>query len=151
SPSEESVPRNRLIQSLALITILSPMLMIFAIRGQERIQVQLGTFDFAWWWTSIHYTLVCYEMALMGLVMTLRWDSLFPDRRDYLILPPLPISTRRLFLAKTVAVGVILILFAIAANVVLMVLIGFMEPRAFVGHVVAVLGASLFAILFFLA
>ena len=151
SPSEESVPRNRLIQSLALITVLSPMLMIFAIRGQERLQVQLGTFDFAWWWTSIRYMLVCYEMALMGLVMTLRWDSLFPDRRDYLILTPFPISGRRLFLAKTVAVSVILILFAVAANAVLMVLIGFIEPSALVGHVVAVVGASLFAILFFMA
>jgi hypothetical protein len=127
------------------------MLMVFVIRGEESIQVQLGTFDFAWWWTGIHYTFVCYEMAVMGLVMTLRWDSLFPDRRDYLILTPLPISTRRLFLAKAVAVGVILMLFAVAANAVLILLIGFMEPRALVGHVVAVLGASVFAILFFLA
>jgi hypothetical protein len=90
-------------------------------------------------------------MAVMGLVMTLRWDSLFPDRLDYLILTPLPVSTGRQFLAKAVAVGVILLLFAIAANAVLMVLIGFMQPRALVGHVVAVLGGSVFSILFFLA
>lgn len=151
SPSEESVPRNRLIQFLALICVVSPMLMVFVVRGEQNIQVQLGAFDFAWWWTGIHYTFVCFEMAVMGLVMTLRWDSLFPDRRDYLILTPLPISTKRLFLAKAIAVGVILLLFAVAANAVLIVIVGFVEPRAFAGHVVAGLGASIFAALFFLA
>jgi len=151
TPSEESVPRNRLIQALALIFVASPMLMVFVVRGEQSIQVQLGSFDFAWWWTGMHYTLVCFAMVVMGLVMTLKWDSLFPDRRDYLILTPLPISARRLFLAKAVAVGVILFLFAFATNAVLIVMVGFMDPRAFVGHVVAVMGASVFAILFFLA
>jgi hypothetical protein len=151
SPSEESVPRNRLIQFLALIFVVTPMLMVFVVRGEQSIQVQLGTFEFAWWWTGIHYTLVCYEMAVMGLVMTLKWDSLFPDRLDYLILTSLPVSTKRLFLAKAVAVGVILLLFALAANAVLIVFVAFMEPRAFLGHLVAVLGGSIFAVLFFLA
>jgi hypothetical protein len=86
TPSEESVPRNRLIQALALIFVASPMLMVFVVRGEQSIQVQLGSFDFAWWWTGMHYTLVCFAMVVMGLVMTLKWDSLFPDRRDYLIL-----------------------------------------------------------------
>ena len=151
TPSEESVPRNRLIQALALIFVASPVLMVFVVRGEQSIQVQLGSFDFAWWRTGMHYTLVCFAMVVMGLVMTLKWDSLFPDRRDYLILTPLPISARRLFLAKAVAVGVILFLFAFATNAVLIVMVGFMDPRAFVGHVVAVMGASVFAILFFLA
>jgi hypothetical protein len=151
SPSEESVPRNRLIQFLALLFVATPLLMVFAVRGEQRIQMQLGTFDAAWWWTGIHFTLVCYEMSVMGLVMTLKWDSLFPDRRDYLILTPLPVSATKLFLAKVVAVGFILLLFATAANAVLIVLVGFMQPRALLGHIVAVLGASIFAVLFFLA
>jgi hypothetical protein len=151
SPSEESVPRNRLIQSLALLFVATPLLMVFVVRGEQSIHMQLGTFDAAWWWTGIHFTLVCFEMSVMGLVMTLKWDSLFPDRRDYLILTPLPVSTKRMFLAKVVAVGIILLLFATAANAVLIVLVGFMQPRALVGHIVAVLGASIFAILFSLA
>src|SRR4030095_1094264 len=147
SPSEESIPRNRLIQSLALIFVATPMLMVFVLRGEQRIQLALGTFDFAWWQTGIHFTLVCFQMAIMGLVITLRWDSLFPDRRDYLILTPLPISPKRLFLAKAVAVSVVLFLFALAANAVLMLVALFMEPRAFAGHLTAVPSASLFAVL----
>ena len=151
SPSGDFEPRNRLIQYLALIFVASPLLMVLVIRGEESLQMQLGTFDFAWWRAGLHYTLVCYEMAVMGLVMTLRWDSLFPDRLDYLILTPLPVSTGRQFLAKAVAVGVILLLFAIASNAALIVLIGFIEPRALAGHIVAVMGGSVFSILFFLA
>jgi hypothetical protein len=90
-------------------------------------------------------------MAVMGLVMTYRWDGLFPDRRDYLILTSLPISGKRLFAAKAVAVCIVLILFGVATNAVLIVLVAFMEPAALLGHLAGVLGASAFAALFFAA
>ena len=151
SPTEDWEPRNRLIQFLALIFVGAPLLMVLVIRGQESIQVQLGTFDFEWWSASLHFTWVAYEMALVGLLMALKWDSLFPDRLDYMILTPLPVSTRRMFLAKSVAVGAILLLYVLAANAVLSVLIGVMEPRAFFAHIIAVPGASVFAVLFFLS
>jgi hypothetical protein len=151
SASEESVPRTRLIQFLALITVLTPLLMILMIRGEQKVQIATGELDFRWLQAGIHYTFVCYAMAVMGLVMTFKWDSLFPDRRDYLILTALPISAKRLFAAKAVALGLVLALFALATNAVLIILVGFMEPRAFVGHVIAVLGASIFAALFFAA
>jgi hypothetical protein len=111
--------------------------------------VQIGGFDELWLQASIHYTLVCYAMAVMGLVMTFSWDSLFPDKRDYLILGSLPISAKRLFAAKAVAVAVILLLFMVATNLVLTVFVLFMEPRAVVGHIAAVLGGALFSALFF--
>jgi hypothetical protein len=48
-------------------------------------------------------------------------------------------------------VAIILLLFAVATNVVLTVFVLFMEPRALLGHIVGVLGGSLFAALFFTA
>jgi len=151
SPTEEWVHRNRLTQFLALIFVAAPMLMVLVVRGQERILVQIGTFDFEWWWAGLHYTLICYEMSVIGLIMALRWETLFPGREDYLILTPLPVSTRRLFLAKAIAVTTILLSFALAANAVLAIVIGVMQPRAFIAHAVAVLAASVFSVLSFLA
>jgi hypothetical protein len=151
TPSEESVPRTRLIQVLALTGVLTPWLLFFMIRGGQRIQFAFGGFDFVWARLAMHFTFVSYAMAVMGLVMTFKWDSLFPDRRDYLILTPLPISPKRLFAARTLALGLFLGLFVVAINAVLTVAVAFLEPSALLGHVVAVLGASAFAVLFFAA
>src|SRR5678815_2020523 len=151
TPSEESVPRNRLIQFLALIAVASPLLIILVIYAMQGLQLHVGGFDLAWLQAGIHYALVCYSMAVMGLVMTFSWDSLFLDKRDYLILGSLPISAKRLFAAKAAAVAIILLSFAVATNVVLTVFVLFMEPRALLGHIVGVLGGSLFAALFFTA
>src|SRR5712692_1585850 len=44
-----------------------------------------------------------FSMAVMGFVTVLEWDALFPDRRDFSILVPLPISLRTMFAAKVVS------------------------------------------------
>src|SRR5689334_21362612 len=98
-------------------------------------------------------------MVVMGLVMTLKWDSLFPDRRDYLILSSLPISIRRMFAAKVCALIAYLLLFAIAVNIGSIFSAPFVYSGpahfwarmfdAFEAHALGVLGASLFTALFF--
>ncbi len=55
-------------------------------------------------WTTEHF-LISTTMLIVGLFAVLSWDSTFPDRRDVLVLSPLPIRTRALFLAKVAAVG----------------------------------------------
>lgn len=62
-------------------------------------------FGDGWVATADHYFYVSYSMTAMGFVMVLKWDSLFPDRRDYLALGSLPISYSELFLAKVIALG----------------------------------------------
>src|SRR5262245_32921616 len=104
-----------------------------------------------WLRAGDRYVFICYSMVVMGFVMTFKWDSLFPDRRDYLILTPLPISPKRLFAAKTLALGIYLLLFVIAINAVLTVAVALIDVAALPGHIVAVLGSSIFAILFFAA
>ena len=54
---------------------------------------------------SMEYFLISTTMLVIGLFAVLSWDSTFPDRRDVLVLAPLPVATRTLFLAKVAAVA----------------------------------------------
>jgi len=114
-----------------------------------------------WLRAEDRYIFVCYSMVVMGFVMTFKWDSLFPDRRDYLILTPLPISLRQFFLAKVVALCGFLGLFVGAINFFSCLMIpyvylvrvnqwGVILP-SFFAHSTAVLGGSIFMALFFAA
>ncbi len=49
-------------------------------------------------------------MLVVGLFAVLSWDSTFPDRRDVLVLAPLPLRARTMFLAKVAAVATALAL-----------------------------------------
>jgi hypothetical protein len=49
--------------------------------------------------------LLSITMLVVGLFAVLSWDSTFLDRRDVLVLAPLPIRGRTLFTAKIAAVG----------------------------------------------
>jgi hypothetical protein len=55
-------------------------------------------------WTMAHL-LIATTFTAVGLATILAWDSLVPERRDVLILGPLPVRTRTLFFAKLAAVG----------------------------------------------
>ena len=49
--------------------------------------------------------LIATTMLVVGLFAVLSWDSTYPDRRDVLVLAPLPVQARTMFLAKVTAVG----------------------------------------------
>ncbi len=68
--------------------------------------------------------IVTLSMAVIGLITTLQWTSLFPGLRDYLALAALPFRPRDLFLAKFAA----LVLFAGAFIVVTTLLPSFFLP-----------------------
>lgn len=54
---------------------------------------------------GIEFLLIATTMLVVGLFAVLSWDSMFPDRRDVLVLAPLPVRARTLFLAKVAAVA----------------------------------------------
>lgn len=103
------------------------------------------------------YFFIVLSMTVTGAVAVWRWDAIFPDRRDYTNLVPLPISTRTIFFANLVAVIFLAALIAVdvnAASCVLfpmvvgatqMTLLFFVEFA--VVHALAVLLASIFAFL----
>jgi hypothetical protein len=62
------------------------------------------------------YFFITLSMAVTGAVAVWRWDAIFPDRRDYMNLVPLPISTRTIFFANLVAVLFLVGLVAIDVN-----------------------------------
>lgn len=53
-------------------------------------------------WSAERF-LVSLTMLVVGVFALLSWDSTFPDRRDVLVLAPLPVRGRTLFAAKIAA------------------------------------------------
>ena len=67
-------------------------------------------------WVAGHF-LVATTMLAVGLFAVVSWDSTFPDRRDVLILFPLPIRARTLLFAKIAAVATALGITVLSLNV----------------------------------
>ncbi|HSK45077.1 MAG TPA: hypothetical protein VLA83_14450 [Candidatus Binatia bacterium] len=115
-----------------------------------------GNHNFDPYATSVpdQYFFLTFSMAITGIVTVLKWDSIFPDRRDYMNLAPLPIATRRIFLANIAAIVLIAVAFAVDVNAVSSLLFPMVvtmeEPKfaAYVqfarAHFAGVLLASLF-------
>jgi hypothetical protein len=101
------------------------------------------------------YFFIVLSMVVTGAVAVWRWDSIFPDRRDYLNLVPLPISRWTIPLANFVAVMFLAGLIAVDANAASAVLfplaVGSTQTQfiffaRFLGvHALAVILASIFA------
>jgi hypothetical protein len=56
-------------------------------------------------------------MLVVGIFAVLSWDSVFPNRRDVMVLTPLPVRVRTMFLAKAVASATALGLTVVALHV----------------------------------
>jgi hypothetical protein len=84
------------------------------------------------------------------------WDLFFPDLLDVFVLTALPISNRRLFLARVAAIGLLVGGFLFDANVLApFVLPAAIDPpnlpRFLAGHILAVAGSGLYAAVLVLA
>ncbi len=66
-------------------------------------------------WVEAHF-LISTTMLVVGLFAVLSWESMFPDRRDVLVLAPLPVRPHTLFLAKVAAVATALSLTVVALD-----------------------------------
>jgi hypothetical protein len=68
------------------------------------------------------YFFIVLSMTVTGVVAVWRWDGIFPDRRDYSNLVPLPISMRSIFLANMTAIFFLTVVLALDVNAVSAVL-----------------------------
>jgi hypothetical protein len=101
------------------------------------------------------YFFVVLSMTIIGLVMVLRWNRLFPDRRDFGNLAQLPIPIHQIFLANFAALFGLAFLFAAVINAVSALLFPTIVTlsdgsvaaflRVGIAHWSAVLSASLFS------
>ena len=67
-------------------------------------------------WVAGHF-LIATTMLAVGLFAVMSWDSTFPNRRDVLVLSPLPIRARTLLSAKVAAVATALGITVLSLNV----------------------------------
>ena len=70
---------------------------------------------FAW---GIEHFLIATTMLAVGVFAVLGWGSMFPDRRDIMVLAPLPVRARTILAAKLAALGVGLAAIVLALHVV---------------------------------
>jgi len=79
------------------------------LRGQTNVDTLLIAFP-------DEYFFIVLSMTVTGAIAVWRWDSIFPDRRDYMNLSHLPISTRAIFFANVLAVVFLVGLVALDVN-----------------------------------
>jgi len=107
---------------------------------------------YGWELVSLRCLFVSYNMIAMGIVMVFEWDALFPDRRDYLILTPLPLRAFQVFVGKLCALTMFVGMFLVAINFFSIFLWSAIETRggyfAVTGpYVLVMFSAGLFAAL----
>jgi hypothetical protein len=104
-----------------------------------------------WGLVSLRCLFIGFSMVVMGFILVFEWDALFLDRRDYQILLPLPLPLWKLFLAKTIALGLFLGLFLADINALPTLFWPNFEKGSVVGsasaHLLVVAAAGLFAVL----
>ncbi|HSA95698.1 MAG TPA: hypothetical protein VLJ16_06595, partial [Acidobacteriota bacterium] len=66
-------------------------------------------------WQDKNYVFILV-MILFGIVTLLEWEMLFPDRRDFVNLAPLPVRLRTIFAAKLASFVAFIGLFSAAMN-----------------------------------
>lgn len=88
-------------QFAALLIFISLWLALVGVLAAS-VQAEPGRGVVVAW--AVEHLLIATTMLAVGLFAVLSWDSLFPDRRDVLVLSPLPVRARTIFLAKAGAV-----------------------------------------------
>lgn len=96
---------------------------------------------------------ISLSMLIAGFATVLVWQSLFPSRSDYLVLRPLPLKMRDVFLARFISVFAVIAVVVMDANLLLTVGFpslskGSWEPAPggeyLIAHGIATMGAGLF-------
>jgi CubicO group peptidase (beta-lactamase class C family) len=118
-------------QFVSLLIFLSLLFSVPALYFSGKLAVPGQIFLVGVW--SLQHFLISTTMLLVGLFAVLTWNSTFPDKRDLMILGPLPVHTRTLFLAKIAAVGTALGLLILTLHA----MAGIVWPLAFNRHVPA--------------
>jgi len=105
---------------------------------------------------------VSLAMVVVGLVIVLKWETLFPDRRDFAVLGVLPLGHATIFKAKLVSLLLFLGVFILALNGVpsltfsIFTLVGRKVSFSYaalsvLGHATGVCAASVFIFFLFVA
>jgi hypothetical protein len=119
---------SELLGKFAAILIMLSMIwgvppLLFGLEGRTAPQ----RFDAGLGWEN---RLISATMLVAGLFTVLAWDSTFPDRRDAMVILPLPVRTRTLFSAKIAASCTVIVISVLLLNSVT----GLTWPLILSGH-----------------
>jgi len=95
-------------------------------------------------------SLISSMMLAAGLIAVISWDNIFPDRRDVMVLSPLPVTSRTILFAKLAASGAVLGLAVVSLNfasgLALPLVLGGVPrfPRVLAAYWFTMIAASLF-------
>jgi len=106
----EGEPRVTIANMLALLSlpgIIAPPVLIvkYAYLSSAPADVLMR----ATWIDKVFF--ISLFMTVMGYLTVIQWEALFPDRRDYTVLTPLPVPTATIFAAKLIALALLVGLF----------------------------------------
>lgn len=106
---------SRLLGQFAALLIFVGLLLSVSTISLGNSKVPRETLLMSAW--GIEHLLIATTMLVVGLFAVLGWDSIFPDRRDVLVLGPLPVQLRIIFLAKVTATTTALCVTILSLNV----------------------------------
>jgi len=103
-----------------------------------------------WLQMNHHFFFVIYSFVVMGLVTVFEWDLFFPDLLDIQVMGTFPVRSRRVFMGRVAAIGVLIGGFLFDANFLAPIVLPMStDPpnliRFVSGHVLAVAASGLFA------
>lgn len=145
---------------LAAILAMPPSLMTLGLTWKYSLIAQVfpERYDVATWPDKLFF--LGYSMAAVGFLTVLVWDSLFPDRRDAVVLGAIPIRGGTVLAAKLTALVVFVVGFATAINIPTAAMFGFSVGgyqtwgvffRYFPAHLLASVAAGTFVFLCLIA
>jgi hypothetical protein len=109
---EADIPRF-LGQFASILVFISRAGAIGLLCAEKAVATPEGYLNFAW---QGEQSLISRMMLVVGLVTVIGWDSTFPDRRDVMVLSPLPLAPRIILLAKVAASASLLGLAIVTLN-----------------------------------
>ena len=130
---------------LILYSVLTTMGLLIAV---GRLQTA-GADATALLWKTQH-NFLSVTMLVAGLMAVISWDNIFPDRRDVMILAPLPVRSPTILLAKLAAAGAVLLVAILSLNLAIGVALSLVEggipgfPRNFAAYWLTTLAAAIF-------
>lgn len=102
---EADIPRffGQFAGVLILITVFQAIECLFAAGNPDESRSAFISFVL-----QKELSFIAGTMLIAGLITVVSWDSIFPDRRDSLVLEPLPVKVPTILAAKLAASGVLL-------------------------------------------
>jgi hypothetical protein len=104
--SPQGEPEANVTQTLGLLAVPGAFIVLL---------LQMKSFR-RWDLAEIRCFMLAFSMIVTGFLVVFEWDALFPDRRDYQVLTPLPIGLFAMFAAKAVSFGIFLGIFLADVN-----------------------------------